>query len=160
MRSVRDNELDLHGLKVAEALNVFVGFYNARLSGANRSEFSVVHGYGSTGSGGKIRNRIRKMMDRFPDRVEYIPGERLTGNPGETIVKPIRHLPSQEEGLEAEILAYCTQGKSEGKIIGNFRRYGEADVKNSIKSLAGKQALREYIKGRYKYYISEVGGEE
>jgi len=153
------DEIDLHGLKVTEALSAFVVFYNARVGKGNRSHFYVIHGYGSSGNGGRIRGRLRKMLARFPKQVEFIPGEQYLGNPGVTLVAPKKMLPTEEEGLAAEIIAFCGKGKSEDKIMGKFRRYGDAEVKAQIKALVRKKKLRTYFQGRYKYYQRTDGGD-
>ncbi len=152
------DEIDLHGYTITEALAAFVAFYNARVGRGNTSQFTVIHGYGSSGDGGKIRSRLRKYLERFPDRVEFVPGGRYSGNPGITLVAPKRELPSEEEGLAGEILSFCSAGKSEGKILGKFRRYGEAEVKSMLQVLERKGSLRTYVKGRYKYYQISSGG--
>jgi Smr domain-containing protein len=156
---VRDfDEIDLHGYTITEALSAFVAFYNARVARGNTSHFSVIHGYGSTGNGGQIRKRLRKYLSRFPDRVEFVPGGQYSGNPGITIVAPKEVLPSEEEGLAGEIIAFCANGKSEEKIIGKFRRYGMVEVKSQLRTLERKGSLRSYVKGRYKYYQITSGG--
>jgi Smr domain len=152
------DEIDLHGYTITEALSAFVVFYNARIARGNKSHFNVIHGYGSRGKGGQIRGRLRKLLARFPDCVEFVPGEQYSGNPGVTMVAPKKPLPSVEEGLGAEILVYCGVGKSEEKIFGKFRRYGEAQVKSQIKELVRKGKLRVFFKGRYKYYQITSGG--
>lgn len=152
------DEIDLHGFTIVEALSVFVRFYNSRIVRGNTTQFIVIHGYGSGGDGGQIRNRLRKYLGRFPDCVEFVPGGQYLGNPGITLIAPKKALPSEEEGAAGEILSFCESGKSEGKILGKFRRYGEAEVKALLQSLERKGSLRSYIKGRYKYYQVTSGG--
>jgi len=152
------DEIDLHGYSITEALSAFVVFYNVRVTKGNKSHFHAIHGYGSGGNGGKIRSRLRKLLARFPDCVEFVPGEQYSGNPGITMIAPKKLLPSEEEGIGAKIIAFCGAGKSEDKIIGKFRRYGEVQVKSQIKELVRKGELRTYFKGRYKYYQSMFGG--
>ena len=150
MRTI--DEIDLHGFTITEALSTFVDFYNARVGRGNIAQFTVIHGYGSSGDGGKIRNRLRKYLEKFPDCVEFVPGGQYSGNPGITLVAPKKALPSEEEGLAGEILSFCAAGKSEGKILGKFRKNGEAEVKSVLQTLERKGNLRSYVKGRYKYY--------
>lgn len=152
------DEIDLHGYTITEALSAFVAFYNARMARGNKSHFYTIHGYGSGGKGGQIQGRLRKLLARFPDCVEFLPGEQYSGNPGITMIVPKKVLPSEEEGIGAEILAFCGAGKSEDKIIGKFRRYGEVQVKSLIKELVRKGKLRTFFKGRYKYYQNTFGG--
>lgn len=154
------DELDLHGYKVIEALSVFVDFYNRRVAKGDKSHFVVIHGYGSGGNGGQIRRRLRKLFARFPDCVEFLPGEQFSGNPGISMIVPHKALPTEEEGLAAEILVFCGAGKSEEKILGKFRRYGDAEVKTQIKTLVKKGKLQTFFKGRYKYYQNATGGKK
>ena len=85
------NELDLHGRTWSEALQEFIAFYNQSLGRAVNPtgvQLSVIHGYGSTGAGGVVRRRLRAFLERHADRLEFIPGEKLDGNQGYTLVKP------------------------------------------------------------------------
>ena len=152
------DEIDLHGYTIAEALSAFISFYNTRVARGNTSHFTVIHGYGSSGNGGQIRDRLRKYLGRFPDCVEFVSGAQFSGNPGITLVAPKKMLPSEEEGLAGEILSFCNVGKSEGKILGKFRRYGETEVKSQLQALERQGSLRTYFKGRYKYYQITSGG--
>jgi hypothetical protein len=136
---------------------VFIAFYNTRIEQGNKLPFQVVHGYGSGGSGGQIRTRLRKYLGRFPHEVGFERGEKLTGNPGVTVVIPFKALPTQEEGLAGELLEYCSSGKSEEKIIGKFRRYGGTIVKDVLRDLERRGKLVSFYKGKYRYYqISQV----
>ena len=47
--------IDLHERTVAEAIREFVRFYNACVRNGYRGRLEVIHGYGSSGSGGVIR---------------------------------------------------------------------------------------------------------
>lgn len=88
-----DVEIDLHGLREAEALRKFVRDYNAYVRRGRRDPIWVVHGYGSSGRGGVIQQAVRAYIvaniARF-DRV--VEGESLA-NPGVTLVYPKRLLP-------------------------------------------------------------------
>jgi dsDNA-specific endonuclease/ATPase MutS2 len=78
--------IDLHNFTVAEALREFVRFYNAQVRGGYRGRIEVIHGYGSNGTGGVIREELRRFL-KAHDEVfgEFLPGESLR-NPGVTIV--------------------------------------------------------------------------
>lgn len=148
------DEVDLHDHTVLEALSTFIKIYNQRIAAGDRTPFTVIHGYGSTGRGGQIRTRLRKYLMKYPEAVRYERGEVLLGNPGVTLVIPQTVLPTQAEGLAGEILRYCEEGKSEGKIIGRFRRFGEMMVKEQLKELERQGLLRSFVKGKFKYYQS------
>jgi len=144
-------ELDLHGYKAHEALAEFVKFYNRWIQKYPRKPFAVVHGYGASGSGGVIRKRLRALLEDYPDYMEVIHGERL-GNPGMTVIYPTRRLPTVTDQLEQEILQFCSIPRSEDKIFGKFRRYGDPAVHTALKSLVRKKRLARAKKGQYKHY--------
>jgi DNA-nicking Smr family endonuclease len=89
-----DFEIDLHGLRVAEALARLADACNRRLGSGDAGPIRVVHGYGSSGRGGDLRVAVREFLDRHAEQAEYVPGEKFFNNPGVTIVYPKRPLPS------------------------------------------------------------------
>ncbi len=89
-----DFEIDLHGLRVTEAIARLSETCNRRLRSGNAGPIRVVHGYGSSGRGGDLRNAVREYLDRHAERVEYVPGEKFFNNPGVTIVYPKHPLPA------------------------------------------------------------------
>jgi DNA-nicking Smr family endonuclease len=66
------NELDLHGYIVQEAMEIFITFYNDQVD-YNKNTFKVIHGYGSNGTGGKIRAKLRNFLYHNQDKVAFIP---------------------------------------------------------------------------------------
>jgi len=80
--------IDLHNFTVLEALREFVRFYNSCVRGGYRGRIEVIHGYGSNGTGGSIRQELRQFLKAHDDTFgEFLPGESLR-NPGVTIVYP------------------------------------------------------------------------
>jgi hypothetical protein len=80
--------IDLHQRTVAEAIREFVRFYNACVQSGYRGRLEVIHGYGKSGSGGVIREELRKYLKAHEDIFgEFLPGESLR-NPGVTILYP------------------------------------------------------------------------
>jgi DNA-nicking Smr family endonuclease len=78
--------IDLHNFTVAEALREFVRFYNASVRGGYRGRVEVIHGYGSNGTGGVIREELRRFLAAHEEIFgEFLAGESLR-NPGVTIV--------------------------------------------------------------------------
>ncbi len=64
----------------------FVRFYNACVRSGYRGRIEVIHGYGSTGAGGTIREELRKYLKAHAETFgEYLAGESLR-NPGVTIL--------------------------------------------------------------------------
>ena len=78
--------VDLHGLTSKDAVARFVDVYNHAVRHGQRERISVVHGYGASGKGGTLREKMRAFLDR--NHVEYLCGELVDGNPGHTIVIP------------------------------------------------------------------------
>lgn len=88
-----DSEIDLHGLRVPEALARLADECNRRLRSGDAGPIRVVHGYGSSGRGGELRVAVREFLYRHAEQVESIAGETFFANPGVTIVYPKRPLP-------------------------------------------------------------------
>jgi hypothetical protein len=82
----QSRSIDLHNHTVPEALRDFVRFYNGCVRTGYRGRIEVIHGYGSNGSGGIIREELRRFLSAHDEIFgEFLPGESLR-NPGVTIV--------------------------------------------------------------------------
>jgi hypothetical protein len=91
--------IDLHQRTVAEAIREFVRFYNACVRSGYHGRLEVIHGYGSSGSGGAIREELRKYLKAHEATFgEFLPGESLR-NPGVTILYPRDSLAAMPPGL-------------------------------------------------------------
>ena len=146
--------LDLHGLTWAEAEASFIEFYNQTLrqSGKVAVCLDVVHGYGSTGTGGVIRARLRGFLGRYESYLDFQTGEKVDRNPGHTIVVPLKPLPSLGDQLSQDIWDFCDKPRSQSKIIGKFRREGQTVVLSAIKTLEKQKRLRPSNQGAHKLY--------
>ena len=146
--------LDLHGLTWAEAEASFIEFYNQTLRQAGKDSvgLDVVYGYGSTGTGGVLRTRLRRFLGRYESCLDFRTGEKVDGNPGHTIVVPLKPLPSLREQLSQNIWDFCDRPRSQSKIIGKFRRHGETAVLSTIKTLEKQKLLRPSNRGADKLY--------
>jgi len=146
--------LDLHGLTWAEAEASFIEFYNQtiRQAGKDAVRLDVVHGYGSTGTGGVLGIRLRKFLGRNESRLDFQTGEKVDGNPGHTVVVPLKPLPYLREQLSQDIWDFCDRPRSQSKIIGKFRRHGEPVVLSTIKTLEKQKRLRPSNQGAHKLY--------
>ena len=132
------HEIDLHGLTWRESLKEFISVYNEAVSKAGESsgvDITVIHGYGSTGEGGVLRNRLRGFLSRFDNCLEFTPGEEIDGNQGCTIVKPVSHLPDVNDLLAEQIFDYCERQRSRSKVMGRFRRHGQPKVMQALRAL-------------------------
>ena len=154
MREPNLRTLDLHGLTWAEAEASFIEFYNQALRevGKDVARLDIVHGYGSSGIGGVLVTRLRRFLGRYESCLEFKAGERVDGNPGHTIVVPLKPLPSLQHQLSQDIWDFCVRPRSRSKIIGKFRRHGETAVLSTIKSLEKQKRLRPSTHGAYKLY--------
>ncbi len=145
-------EIDLHGYQVVEAIDIFVKHYNGRVRGGDLSSISVIHGYGSTGEGGKIKTALRKLMESFKENLSF---EQNPWNQGKTLVYPSAALPSGAGIISTEILEYCSSARSESRVLGKFRNYGDLSVKNTLRRLVKQGKLGIARKGRHTVYTAE-----
>lgn len=146
------DKVDLHGYPAQQALETFLSYYNRQVRAGVHRRIEVVHGYGSSGEGGLIRKRLRTLLSSFPSRVSFTPGENLDGNPGYTLVYPKSLLPEDKDTMQAQILSYCGITRTEEKILGKFRKYGDAEVMATLKTLTKQGKLSVKWKGKYKRY--------
>lgn len=134
-------KLDLHGKTWTEAKADFIEAHNKILGQSGRETLDIVHGYGSTGQGGVIRERLRAYLDRYPTHLTYKTGEDVDGNQGHTVVTPVRRFPSLEDQLAEELWDYCSQPRSMSKIMGKFRRHGDPKVQRAVDKLVSQRRL-------------------
>lgn len=140
------DQLDLHGLSVADAIERFVDEYNLRIKRGQLACWTIVHGYGSTGEGGVIRSKLRAFLDQHPDKLRYEYGDNY-GNPGWTWVYPKLRLPDRKERLALEILEFCSMPRVEDKILREFTGEGGVQVKEIVRSLVKQGRLKSINKG-------------
>lgn len=145
-------ELDLHELKVKEALECFIEYYNYNFSAKNREEFRVIHGYGASGVGGVICLELRKFLKDHREYLTYIEGDKFFCNPGVTVVKPIKKLPSLDLMLDSQILEFCNSAKTINRINFNFKTSNPSDLKKSLNKLVKFDKLTVFHKGKHKCY--------
>ena len=105
-------ELDLHGLTVDEAIKTFVDHFNRHVR-SSREPLRIIHGWGSSGEGGRIRREFRQFLAEATDSLDWQPGEDFEGNLGVTIVYPRKVLHSAGKsacGSAREFLFYAPYG--------------------------------------------------
>jgi len=146
-------ELYVHGLTVDEALKVFSDFYNRHAGHSSREAIRVVHGWGSSGQGGKIRVKLRELLTDGAANLEWKPGEDIEGNPGVTIVYPLKRIHPRETQIAAAILEFCSTPRTESKIAGEFRKYQPREIKEMIRSLLRQGRIKEAVKGGHTTYV-------
>lgn len=149
-------ELDLHDHTVDEALRAFVDFYNGHVRSGREESLRVIHGYGSSGEGGKIRKKIRAFLEGAAASLDWRPGEDLEGNPGLTIVFPRKLLPALENQLAAGILAFCSIPRTESKIAGEFRKHGPREIKEAIRALVRQGQMKAILKAGRETYVKST----
>ncbi len=80
------HSIDLHNCTVSEAMHRFVCFYNSCVHAGYRGRIEVIHGYGSSGTGGAIRNALRAYLKAHAAVFgDFLAGESLR-NPGVTVL--------------------------------------------------------------------------
>ena len=149
-------EVDLHGHTVEEALHIFIDAYNRQVRSRSEESLRVIHGYGSATEGldgGKIRRKIRTFLEGAADSLDWKPGEDLEGNPGVTIVFPRNILPTPQNQLAADILAFCSIRRTESKIAGEFRKYQPREIKEAIRSLLRQGRIKEVVKSGHTTFV-------
>lgn len=144
-------EIDLHGYQVVEAIDIFVKHYNERVSGGDLSAISVIHGYGSTGEGGRIKTALRKLLQSSEESLSFADD---VWNPGKTVIYPEKPLPSGAGIISSEIREYCCTSQSESKVLGKFRKHGDLNVKNTLRRLVKQGKLTVTRKGRHTIYTA------
>ena len=146
--------LDLHGKTWAEALEEFVDAYNKAVQpgGHTCRTLTVIHGYGSTGSGGVLRTRFRRFLEKHAARLEFTPGEKVSLNPGFTLVTPKHPLPGADAALCELVWDYCEQPRTMSKIVGQFRRFGNPRVQQAVRSLEAQKRLRKTARAKNSVY--------
>ena len=150
-------ELDLHGRTWSEAIEEFIHFYNDAVETTcelTSLRIVVIHGYGSSGEGGVIRHRLRAFLRRFPNCVNFTPGEEMTDNQGCTYIEPLTKLPSSGDTLEEQIAEFCGQPRTKNAIAGKFRRHGDRRVSNAIQTLVQRGRLCKTQKKNAIAYIA------
>ena len=148
---MNDNHtLDLHGMTWLEALPAFIQFYNSAVARGDKAKLEVVHGYGSSGEGGVLLKRTRAFLESHAESLEVY----TDSNPGHTFVVAKTALPDTVDMLCEDILAYCDTAKPQSKIIGKFRRSGQPEVLQAIRTLESKRRLTARLKGALKVYES------
>ena len=149
-------KLDLHGKTWAEALSEFRDFYNlaARAHPGGGVQLEVVHGYGSTGQGGRLLKSLRTFLERQSQAglLSYRTGEAVDGNPGHTLVTTLKPLPAAGDDLADGIWEFCVRPQSHRKVMNSFRRHGDPQVQMAIRQLQGQKRLIAVTVGREKGY--------
>ncbi|MDE2778968.1 MAG: Smr/MutS family protein [Chloroflexota bacterium] len=150
------SKLDLHGKTWAEALTEFRDFYNAAARSHPRGgvQLEVVHGYGSTGQGGRLQTSLRNYLERQSNLglLSYRTGETVDGNPGHTLITTLKPLPAAGDDLADSIWEFCARPQSHSKVMNRFRRHGDPQVQQALRSLQGQKRLKPVTVGREKGY--------
>lgn len=139
--------LDLHGMRTKDAIELFIYEYNRAVrSGLDRME--VIHGYGSSGRGGDIKEALAALLDAHQSKVRYIRGESL-GNRGATVVVPDKELPSRAMALDA-VIGGMLSAKLVSLLAIEERLHGLAsadEIRRSLSALAGKGLAAKVVAG-------------
>lgn len=128
--------------------------YNQHLQ-RGRSCIDVVHGYGSSCTGGVIKRRLRALLAAHAGQLSFVRGEDLDHNPGHTEVHPRNPLPTAADELATAIIDYCSNARTLEKIAGRFRRHGMPAVQAAVRTLTSSGRLRSAQRGAHKLFCSQ-----
>jgi DNA-nicking Smr family endonuclease len=78
-------ELDLHGLTRVEAYCEMAETNNRLVESGQRGKLKIIHGYGSNGEGGTLREAVRRWLEALD--ADFVAGEFAGGNPGVTLLR-------------------------------------------------------------------------
>ena len=112
----------------------------------------VVHGYGSSGTGGVIKRRLRALLAAHAGQLSFVRGEDLDQNPGHTEVHPRKPLPTAADDLATAIIEYCSTARTLEKITGRFRRHGMPAIQAAVRTLTASGRLRSAQRGAHKLF--------
>ena len=143
-------EVDLHGLTVQEGLATLVQKYNSFVS-SSPCELRVIHGYGSGGSGGVLKRKVRAFL-RSAGVSFFTERDEIRCNLGQTLVIVGSEKIHVAQGLEQNILDFCAVPKTKEKIFSKFHKSGVDVVQTAFSSLVKSGLLREKQKGKYRVW--------
>lgn len=146
-------ELDLHDHTAGEALQYFLDYYNRQVRRGTVEPITVIHGYGSSGRGGKIRQLLRTLLRQYPDQVGF--SDSPDGNDGCTIVYPRLKLPTFAEYIAPQLCAYCAQPRPMTKILNEFSAYSARPVTAAVETLTRQKKLKVVWKGKVQCYQAD-----
>ena len=75
------------------------------------------------------------------DKLRYEAGDDY-GDPGWTLVYPKVRLPGQRERMATAILSFCSEPKTEEKILREFIKMGKVQITQAVRSLAKQGKLK------------------
>jgi len=132
-------KIDLHDLTTNDALRIFIQKYNEEYKKGNRNRIEIIHGYGSGGSGGKIKKELHKFLKANNKYLKF----ELGLNPGALYVLPKKKLPEYQDSLEEKILIFCKENpKSLSKIERKFlKNYNIKEIKSIVNKLVKTKKL-------------------
>jgi hypothetical protein len=144
----QSRSIDLHNCTVPEAIRAFVHFYNACVSSGYHGRIEIIHGYGSSGVGGAIKQKLRKYLADHADKFgAFLAGDSV-GNPGVTILYPRESLATAPQGSDSmpllnpaqeAIRRFCATPKARERILIKLcGRFGDrvlsAEIRNMVQS--------------------------
>lgn len=137
-------EIDLHNKNSKEAMDFFIDKYNEVIKSNENEHLYVIHGYGSSGKGGKIKRVLHKYLKRHKEFLDY----EFDSNPGAIIIYPKKALPNKLSAIEDEILEFCKENpKSLSKIESKFfKQLNSNELKKLVNSLVKKDLLYKFNK--------------
>jgi hypothetical protein len=148
--------IDLHGLSVDVAMQTFIERCNQLFSGGYRGTIAVVHGYGSSGQGGAIKERLKSFLVKHADYFDAPAWD--GGNPGVTAIRQLKLLPAEHAGgVHEQIIVFLQAPKTEAKILAKFHARPVAEIKGLLRELRGRGLICEINKSGQRAWQSVSG---
>lgn len=149
MAVAREHVLDMHGKTVAQALEQLEGVWRGEAASASPRAIRVIHGYGSTGVGGDIRDAVRAHCLASRDALSMLAGEDGDGNPGVTVIRVLAPLDGLR-ALAAAIERFCRKAARTKAVVERrfSERHGATMVREAIGLLRREGRVVRARKGR------------
>lgn len=135
-------DIDLHGLTVEEAIKKFMAHCKTTFQSGRRDSITLIHGYGSTGVGGRIKVRLRALIEHHHALIESRFND--AANPGATDIRLLGPPPStslKASAQEERACSFCTTPKEERKILNKFCRVSAEEIKSLLRGLQARGRL-------------------
>lgn len=145
--------VDLHGFTVDDAIREFVRRCNTLFKGGYRGDIVVVHGYGSSGQGGAIKERLKGFLSRHADFFDAPAWN--TGNPGATMLRQLKLLPAAKAGgMHQQILDFLVSAKTEPKILARFHSRPMKEIRAILQELRRDGLIAETQRNGQKAWLA------
>jgi hypothetical protein len=151
---VRRFEIDLHNLSVADSMDHLMKYINEIYRKDSIVLLDIIHGYGSKGTGGKIKKKVLEYVSISNSLEMY----ETSQNPGKTTVKVLKRIDIFTNPKALLIYNFIKENpRGEKKIINKFRSFKDREVKSILKSLINQKIIDSSLlpNGEKRYFIKD-----